>query len=281
MTVTNELGLPEAFVNAVTTAQHNEPGHYSATTLNKGAKEIMLTKRHWNELTVDAADCVWQIFGTAVHEILEKTPGHAFKEEFFKVPVSNSFVTGKIDSYDLETGEVVDWKTASIWKVQFKDFEDWRHQGMIYAWLLTQHNLPCNKVSFIALLKDHSKTKARNDSEYPQRPVVVYSFKVTDKDLEAIDTEIQERVKELEAMETTADDAIPECSEKQRWADNAKFAVMKEGRKTAVKLFDNQQEAEEHAAGLGPKHSVVFRPGTSRKCLEYCQCKDFCNFYKK
>lgn len=59
MKVTNKLHLPAAFVNAVSVRRHNEPGCFSATTLNKGAKEIILSDRHFDEIEVDAADSVW------------------------------------------------------------------------------------------------------------------------------------------------------------------------------------------------------------------------------
>ena len=44
MKVTNRLHLPEAFVKAVSVERHNKAGCYSATTLNKGTKEIILCK---------------------------------------------------------------------------------------------------------------------------------------------------------------------------------------------------------------------------------------------
>ena len=71
MNVTNRLRLPEAFVKAVSTTRHNEAGCFSATTLNKGAKEIILTDRHFDEITVDAAESVWAVWGKAVHAMLE------------------------------------------------------------------------------------------------------------------------------------------------------------------------------------------------------------------
>ena len=46
MKVTNRLHLPEAFVKAVSVERHNKAGCYSATTLNKGTKEIILQERH-------------------------------------------------------------------------------------------------------------------------------------------------------------------------------------------------------------------------------------------
>ena len=280
MKVSNRLNLPAAFVNAVSTTRHNAAGCFSATTLNKGAKEIILTDRHFDEITVDAADSVWAVWGTAVHALLESQPDNNFHEESFKVPVSNSFVTGQVDSYDMENGVINDWKTASVWKVQFNDFKDWRAQGLTYAWLLQQSGLEVKKCRFVALLKDHSKTKAKTDSSYPQSPVFIYEFDVTAADMEETAARILAKVQEIESAYKLDDDAIEPCSAEERWADGEKWAVMKNGRKSAVKVFDNQLDADAMAGELGNSHYVEYRPAISRKCGEYCKCKEFCNFYK-
>ena len=280
MKVTNKLNLPAAFVNAVSTTRHNAAGCFSATTLNKGAKEIILSDRHFDEITVDAADSVWAVWGTAVHALLESQPDNNFHEEYFKVPVSNSFVTGQVDSYDMENGVINDWKTASVWKVQFNDFSDWRAQGLTYAWLLQQSGLDVKKCRFVALLKDHSKTKAKNDSSYPQSPVFIYEFDVTPEDMAETAARILTKVQEIESAYKLDDDAIEPCSAEERWADGEKWAVMKNGRKTAVKVLDNQLDADAMAGEMGNAYYVEHRPAISRKCGDYCACKEFCNFYK-
>ena len=280
MKVTNKLNLPAAFVNAVSTTRHNAAGCFSATTLNKGAKEIILSDRHFDEIEVDAADSVWAVWGTAVHALLESQPDNNFHEEYFKVPVSNSYVTGQVDSYDMENGVINDWKTASVWKVQFNDFKDWRAQGLTYAWLLRQSGLDVKKCRFVALLKDHSKTKAKTDSSYPQSPVFIYEFDVTAADMEETAARILAKVQEIESAYKLDDDAIEPCSAEERWADGEKWAVMKNGRKTAIKLFDNSADADAMAGEMGNAYYVEHRPAISRKCGEYCLCKDFCNFYR-
>ena len=279
MKVTNRLHLPEAFVKAVSVERHNKAGCFSATTLNKGAKEIILNDRHFDEIEVDAADSVWAVWGTAVHALLESQPDNNFHEEYFKVPVSNSFVTGQVDSYDMENGVINDWKTASVYKVMKADFSDWYKQGMTYAWLLQQSGLEVKKCRFVALLKDHSKTKAKTDSSYPQSPVFIYEFDVTPEDMAETRDRILNKVLEIEAAYELEDDLIEPCSDDERWADGEKWAVMKNGRKTAIKLFDNEADADAMAGEMGNAYYVEHRPAISRKCLDYCNCKEFCSFY--
>lgn len=281
MKVSNKLHLPQAFVDAVSVERHNKQGQYSATTLNKGVKEIILQERHWDEFTQDAADNVWAVFGTAVHALLESQPDNNFHEESFKIPVNNSYVTGQVDSYDMEHAIIFDWKTASVWKVQFADFSDWYKQGMTYAWLLKQSGLEVRRCVFIALLKDHSKTKAKTDASYPQSPVFRYEFEVTDEELAQTEKRIKDKVAEIENAYKLGDDDIEPCSADERWADNEKWAVMKNGRKSAIRVFDNQADADAMAGEMGNAYYVEHRPAVSKKCADYCLCKDFCNFYKQ
>ena len=280
MKVTNNLHLPEAFVKSVSVERHNKAGCYSATTLNKGTKEIILQERHWDKFETDAADNVWAVWGTAVHELFEKIQDDNFHEEKFDIEVSQSRVTGTVDSYDMENGIINDWKTASVYKVMMGDFSDWHKQGMTYAWLLKQSGLDVQRCRFIALLKDHSKSKAKVDKSYPQSPVFVYEFDVTPEDLELAGKRIHTKVVEIEAAEKMTDDEITPCTAEERWADNDKWAVMKNSRKTAVRVFDTKTDADRCVQELGDNHYIEHRPAVSRKCADYCLCKDFCNFYK-
>ena len=279
MKVTNVLGLPQAFVDAVSVERHNEKGCFSATTLLKGTTSTILTDRHFDEIEVDVADCVWQIWGTAVHKIFEDSGIDGLKEERFEVPVSHSKVTGRVDSYDQNTKTIHDFKTASVWKVQFEDFEDWRKQGLIYAWLMKKNGFEVSKCEFIALLKDHSKSKAKTDSNYPQLPTYKYCFDVTEENLAEIEKFIFAKVEDLEKAEKLDDESLEPCSKEERWQGEDKFAVMKEGRKTAIKLFENKDEAEKNMEALGGTY-IEERIAEPKKCNDYCICKDFCPFYK-
>ena len=280
MKLTNKQNLPQAFVNVISLNQHNKDGCYSATTLLKGTREILLTKRHWDEIEIDVSDCVWTVFGTAVHSIMENVKDNTFKEERFEIPVSNSKLTGQIDCYDMEKGLIVDWKTASAWKIIYHNFDDWKKQGLIYAYLLSKNNLPVNHCQFVSFLKDHSKTKARTDSNYPQKPCFAYDFDVTPEDIQNTESFVENKIMEIESNLNTPDDELPVCTSEERWAEPDKWAVMKEGRKSAVRVLNTEEDAKKLVENLGAKHYVEYRPGVSKKCLEYCNCCQFCNYYK-
>lgn len=283
MIITNKYNLPEAFVKAIQNSRHNADGCLSATTLLKGTKEIILENRHFDEITVDASEEVWSVFGTATHSVLEHQEDEAFKEESFSVDVLDYKVTGKVDRYDMKHETIEDWKTASVWKVIFHDFEDWKRQGLIYTWLLRQSGLNVRHIRFIALLKDHSKSEAKKKADYPQAPVYVYEFDPTEEDMTEIEAYIKGKVFEVSKNADLEDDSIPECTPEQRWATPAKWAVMKEGRKTAVKVCDSEEEAKAFIEDLEKeedKHFIEERKGQDKKCSDYCACCEFCSYYK-
>ena len=281
MTLTNKNGLPHGFVAACSTEQHNKAGELSATTLLKGVKEIILTRRYWNDIEDDVSNRVWAVFGTAVHALLEKEGDSEFTEETLRTKIDGVSVSGTIDNYNMETGTITDYKTASVWKVQFRDFSDWRKQGLTYAWLLRKNGFPAEKCQFVALLKDHSKTQARRNPEYPQNPVYIYEFDVTDKDIAETEIRIKEKIAEFNSCLFLEEEDIPDCTKEERWAKDDTWAVMKKGRKSAVRVFPSEAEAEAMAETLGAGHYVEFRQGVSTKCLDYCPARAFCDFAQK
>jgi hypothetical protein len=281
MKITNRLNLPEGIVRAVDTEPHNKSiNDISATTLLKGMKEIFLNWRHWDKLTDDAADRMWAVYGAATHALLEIEGKDEFTECDVKVAMPNGInITGRIDNYNMEAGTVTDYKTASVWKIMVGDFEDWRMQGLIYAWLLAKNKFKVKRVRFIAILKDQSKSKAKFDSKYPQAPVHIYEFPITMAELNEAETYINNRLSEYLKYIDKPDDEIPPCTDKERWASETTYAVKKHGVKKAVRVLPTEAEAQSKAAELGAGHCVETRPGISKKCAGYCLCCDFCNFY--
>ena len=279
MKITNIHGLPEALVKAVSIRPHNDPGRLSATTLLQNPKQILLKARHWDELEEDVLDRFWALFGTAIHSMLESEGEHEFTEEFMSQVLDGITVTGRIDNYNMQTEVITDWKSCAVWKIVNKDFLDWRRQGFIYAWLLHKNGFPVKTCRFIAIMKDHSMRKARHQPSYPKLPVYVHEFPVTAFGLEEIESFLKSRIETYKKFKDMADDEIPPCTPEERWDKPTKYAVIKDGAKRAYRLFDTQEEAEK-VAGDMKGYSVEYRPGESTRCIDYCSCNEFCNYYR-
>ena len=81
-----------------------------------------------------------------------------------------------------------------------------------------------------------------------------------------------------------SDDEIEPCTPEERWSTPTKWAVMKEGRKTAVKVCATEEEAQSFIDDLEKdkdKHTIEVRPGIDKKCEDYCPCASFCSYYKE
>lgn len=293
MNLTNSLNLPRPFVSAAESDYKYTPKRYSVTALLKGTREAILQRRHDDEITQDVADMVWAVFGSAVHQILQnaKETKTQLKENHLVIDMPNGYqLSGIFDLYDDATGTVTDYKTASAWKAVFgaKDDEelgDWRKQTLIYCWMLRQIGFDAHRGEIVALLKDHKKSDAKNKADYPKHPVWRVGWDFTDEQIEKCGEWLAKRFEEIEAAEKLPDDQLPMCTESERWHRADKWAVMKEGRKSAIRLFDSEDEAkarmeQESANGKG-KFYVEHRPGEDPKCMDYCSACQFCDHYRK
>lgn len=282
MKVTNKLGLPEPFVEAVKSSWRYTDKRYSVTQLLKGTREAILERRHRDEIEQDVSDMVWLIFGTAVHSILEKSQetDTQLKENFITADMPDGYtMSGIFDLYDDATGTVTDYKTASVWKVIYGEWDDYRTQTLAYCWMLRKMGFDAKRGQIVALLKDHSKGKARRESGYPPYPVYTVAWDFTEDDFNGFEAWAVRKFEEIAEAEKLPDDELPICTPEERWFKAGKFAVMKKGRKTAVKLYDDRTDAEIHAIEVGGY--VEERKGRDGKCPEYCSACQFCSYWKE
>jgi hypothetical protein len=309
MRITNRLNLPEPFVAAATSDHEYAEGRYSVTDLLGGTCEAILKRRHADEIEDDVADRVWAIFGSAVHHILQdaQEAPEQLKENWLCVPIDITIdgncdhdgkptepykvtrryeLSGIFDLYDDATGTVTDYKTASVWKVQMGDFDDWRKQALMYCWLLQQIGFDAWTGRIVALLKDHSIRKSRTEKGYPKHPVVTLEWRFSNADIEQIEDEIYRWFVIVAAQSNLADDDLTPCDEQQRWHKPDKWAVMKAGRKRALRVYESAAEAQSRAykengnSWDGPYH-VEFREGEDTKCESYCSVAEFCPYVRR
>ena len=188
MKITNKLNLPKPFVDAVSRNYQYKEKRYSVTEMLKGYKEIILTRRHFDEMEQDVADSIWLIFGTAVHKVLEdaKEADDELKETKIHYEFPNGYtLSGQQDLYSESLKRVTDYKTGTVWKVIYDEWDDYRTQCLDYAILFRKIGFDVTNAEIVMVLKDWSATKAKTTPGYPEFPVYVKHFDFTEEEFEA------------------------------------------------------------------------------------------------
>lgn len=239
-------------------------------------------------MTVDAVDRIPALFGSAVHKIIEKgerdIPGHIVEERLF-VEVLGWKISGAVDlQIDRGDGtwEINDYKVTSVYSVMNAKPE-WEQQLNLYAAMMRMNGKRVATLKIIAILRDWQRKQADLSPNYPQSQVVTVDIPVWPDDVQS--KFLEDRVAAHQSAKILVDNnqSPPYCSNEERWLRNESWAVMKEGRKSAVKLYDNKEDAEAAVEQLGPMrglatgHYIEHRPGVPTRCAgNYCLVAQFC-----
>ncbi len=295
MKYTNHQNLPKAFCRAVERQRYDNQGTLSATTLIAPPLMKKLEREHWDEIEVDVTDQVFMIHGSSVHYILELAAGDEdVVEKRVFGDIGGSRVSAQIDMLTADR-VLIDWKNTSVWAIidaKKNGKKEWESQLNIQVALvkidkwsrkeqLTAVFMPDPKRLFIcAICRDWRESENKRNDDYPKKvEVIEFPLWEHDKALEYI----KERVR-LHTM-----DDPPVCTDEERWAKPEKFAVMKKGRKSALKLFNSEQEMCDWAVSNNFMHIdegwinpyyYENRPATYPRCDSYCNVRKFCPVYK-
>lgn len=275
MKITNRLNLPDVFYN-ILNKDMKAPveNRYSVTELLKSTREIKLTRKYFNEIEVDASDSINTLFGSSVHLMLEQNNTKGEAEYKLEYQYNKFTIVGVIDLLERDTLTICDYKTCSVSKITKQDFNDWRMQGLLYAWLLfKKENIIIRRLKFYALMKDWSKIKAAAGGYYPNSAIYTYEYNIEDSDYDYIEKWLNNKLSELD------NDIIPQCSDEEKWFTGDKYAVYKNvGDKRAAAVLDTEEEAHNYITnkcnGTG---QIEVRKGECLKCKYYCNCNKFCN----
>jgi len=278
MQLTNKQNLPAAIVRAVSADDHRG-ADYSASMLSKSPRMVWLDRRHQAEITEDVSERIWALIGKACHYVVEKADApNTLHEGYLEMQVLEKILSGTFDLFDGKT--LSDIKTVSVYQIKHGSaIPDWEKQVNTYAHLLRQIGFVPEAVEVIAICRDWSKRTAQREEDYPQAQVVLVPLRLWSA-AEA-QAHIEARIGIFEEHSLTTDDALPDCTPFEMWEKPAVYAVMKVGRKSAVKLHDDKAAADAHAATLGTGHSVTHRPGERVRCADYCRVAPFCSQHKK
>lgn len=282
MKITNHKGLPESIVNAITFDDYSKgAADLSVTDLWKAPRIYNLETKFQDQISQDASERIWLLFGKCTHEILRRSDTEAITETRLADDILGYKISGQFDRFVKSEGLLQDYKVTSAWSMVFDSkHKDWTNQLNTYAHLLRRHGHEVNRLEVVAILRDWQAREAKMKPTYPQSPVQVIPLTLWSK--EEAQLAIEDRLKK----HSEAKLAMPLCTPEDQWEKPAVYAVMKDGQKRALSLALTPEQAsidkslfeKEHG---GKKLVVVRRPGEKTRCESYCSVKQFCDQYAK
>lgn len=253
---------------------------YSVTELLGPPRIRRLRQQYDEQMEQDVTEMLWSLLGSALHVVMERgqTPGCVTEERLF-TEIDGVTISGAIDLQE-ETPEgiiITDYKFTSAWAVMNEKTE-WVDQLNTYKWLVERaKGKAVVGLRICALIRDWSRHDVREG--YP--PSQIQMIEIPMNSHEDIQAFIEHRLelhrdsKYLHAM----GDSLPLCSEKDRWFSETTYAVRREGRKTAIRVFKTIEEANELA--VKEKGYVETRQGEPRRCTgNFCGVNQWCDQYQ-
>ncbi len=285
MNITNNHNLPQSFVNFARNDKYSKgQSDISVTTLIDSPRVRLLREAKSSEMTSDAADMIWPLFGTAVHHILESASedeGVVLEERLYAT-VNDWILSGAVDHQRIEGNSIsiTDYKVTSVWSVIHGKIE-WEQQLNCYAFLAQKSKgMKVKSLQICAILRDWNRREAERREDYPQAPVILVDIPLWP------DTKRIEYIKERVAMHQDAQinydlaQMFPHCSDEERWKRGEAWAVKKKGNKRAQRVFDNEASAEEFMKDK-ENLEIEHREGEYVRCKgDYCGVANFCSQFK-
>ena len=281
MQVTNVHNLPEPLVTLARREYYSKgAAQYSVTEIMSPPKIRRMREKYDDHIVTDVSQMLWSLLGSALHVVMERGETSGWiKEERLFAEVDGVSISGAIDLQ--EEGEagitIYDYKFTSAWAVM-QEKEEWIQQLNIYKWLVeTVKQRKVVGLKICAMVRDYSKHDMRE--AYPAAPICVVDIPLWD----SVKTEmyIRERLEMHRESKMRADfeEDLQNCSNEERWMSETTFAVKREGRKTAIRVFKTIEEATELAEK--EKGYVETRLGEPRRCTgDFCGVSQWCAQYQ-
>ena len=277
MKLTNKYGHPQALVRALKplVEKRQVEGDITVTELIGPPRIKRLREQHWDALVVDITELGWLMLGQGVHMfIAQAQPEYVLGDNVrLSITLPNGMVmSGQPDLWEpvfVDVRALWDWKVMSIWEIINGVDERKVAQLNLYAWMLERHDYPVDTINLECFLRDWKLRDARlkRREGYPQTQIYALTnltrWQPADM-LAYLGARIASHCQE----------ALPECSAEERWQKPDKWALMKGTNKRAVRLYDSEAEAMEHATE--ENLWVQYRPSEPTRCLDYCPVRGLC-----
>ena len=281
MKITNKFNVPAPLMTLASREYYSKgASQYSVTEIMSPPKVRRLREQYNDMIEQDVSDMLWQLLGSALHVVMERgaTDGWTMEERLFH-DVDGVTISGQIDAQqDTPDGVIItDWKFTSAWAVM-QDKEEWVQQLNIYKWLVetVKRKKVCG-LKICAFVRDFSRHEKKEG--YPAANITNIDIPMWDS--VTTETYIRERLEMHRNAKMAHDfgEELQPCSDEERWQSETIYAVKREGRKTAIRVFKTIEEATELAEK--EKGYVETRKGEPKRCTgNYCGVAQWCEQYQ-
>ena len=281
MKITNKQGLPAPLVALLARDFYTKgASQYSVTELMSPPKIRRMREQYDEEMEVDATKLIASQLGTFMHARLEKksVEGYTNEERIFH-SIDGITISGAVDLQEhTEDGIVIiDYKFVKAWSVM-KSKDDWVTQLNIYKWLVeTVKKQKVCGLKICAIIKDY--TAHSTQENYPEAEAVMIDIPMWDS--VTTETYVRKRLEMHRAAKQAQEfgEDLEPCTDEDRWMSETIYAVKREGRKTAIRVFKTIEEATELAEK--EKGYVEERKGEPRRCIgDFCGVSKWCKQYQ-
>jgi hypothetical protein len=280
--ITNNQNLPAPVVALLTRNYYSKgSSQYSVTELMSPPKIRRLREQYDDQIEVDVTSLLATQFGTFMHGKLEAKEIEGYtNEERLYADVDGITVSGAIDlQQDVAGGVVIiDYKFVKAYSVMMNK-SDWEAQLNVYKWLVeTVKHKKVVGLQICAFIKDFSKFETSKEG-YPQAEAVMIDIPIWDA--VKAETYVRERLEMHRHAKMAHDfgEELQPCTNEERWQKETTYAVKREGRKTAIRVFKTIEEANELAEK--EKGYVETRAGEFTRCAgNYCGVAEWCGQYQ-
>ncbi len=276
-TWTNKHHIPDALARAVALDDKAKVAHYSVTELL--SPPLMRRLLAEKDVSQDVSERIWALLGKGCHAVLDKNGDET--ERCLIASLDGVSISGTLDEITQDT--IRDWKVTSVWSWIFGGRLEWEQQLNCYRWLAvhahqewTPGGVPIlwepraiSSLQVTMIFRDWMQSHVGRDN-YPDAMVKTIDIDIWDEDKTV--AFLRERLAAHLAPEPRA------CSDEERWHRPGAWAVMRLGRKTALRTLATEAAArvwaeESNLPGLKLEH----RPGKDVRCLSYCPARSVCS----
>ena len=281
MIITNNHNVPEPLVTLASREYYSKGASaYSVTEIMSPPKIKRLREKYNDVVEQDVSDMLWSMLGSALHVVMERglTPGYIPEQRLF-YDLDGVTVSGQIDlQHETPTGIVlIDYKFTSAWAVM-QEKAEWEQQLNVYKWLVEKSKRrTVVGLKICSFIRDFSRHDKRDD--YPDSPIHMVDIPMWDS--ARTEAYVRERLDmhRTTKMNMEMGQELQDCSPEERWMSETVYAVKREGRKTAIRVFKSIDEANELA--IKEKGYVETRLGEPKRCTgNYCGVARWCDQYQ-